>query len=864
MNTKSQLAIAALIHDIGKLGYRAGEKGTHQEIGTKLIQEHYDDILSGVSALISLHHDETNLFKKEGYEILKKLVIADWLASSERIGIDIKESVKKIGLSPIFSKISIFPSKENKERFSYLGEQLTLDNKSKEIFPYTSKDVSDILEGKFQLNWKKFKSKFNNIRNYKGDYSKIFEFLFSLLKQSFKFVPSAAYGVEPDISLFDHSKIVCALAIAIDNYLKENNLTNEVEFLNILGQILKEIYVKGKDSLVNIRNDDHKRKILEESQIFAFIHGDFSGIQNFIHLITSKSAMKTLKGRSFFLSVLTDAIARYTTQELDLTEANILFAGGGHFYIISHNYMDLKSKIKDISLKANKIFIEEFNSNIYLALDVLPLTVGDLLFDINKIWREVNYRTTNLKKKKFKNLLETLGETYHSQIFGPIEDSAKKIERCAICNSFQRLEPIPDTDDKWCNQCKSFKDLSDQLKGSNYLRISSKRDESFNIILSEFNGAIELINSATIKKEFYSINNPREENTLGDILLPIAIPLNQAGDILTTDTLAEKAFDRTGFNKLGILKMDVDSLGSIIQKGLGINNTISRVSTLSTSLSLFFRGHVPKLIQSEFSDSIYLIFSGGDDLFAIGSWDKIIEFAYRLYKDFRRFTAFNPDITLSAGIIIKPPRYPIMKASFLVEDELEKAKSFERFNPNFNTKNKVSLLGSVLNWDWTHEMELEYKNITQPEEYHKTQILKVMEKSNKDEINEKIISWVSTQSEFSLAVILKDIFVYLIKYKNFSKSMLHKVEHSIKGMKYLLEDSLQGKIRVPKLWRQKYYLRSVLYSKDYEVKKLSNFIIQLFEIIIKNNLFTPNSRLQIKNIEFISVAVQWADYLTRI
>lgn len=71
----------------------------------------------------------------------------------------------------------------------------------------------------------------------------------------------------------------------------------------------------------------------------------------------------------------------------------------------------------------------------------------------------------------------------------------------------------------------------------------------------------------------------------------------------------------------------------------------------------------------------------------MGSWDKIIEFAYKLYKDFRKFTAFNPDITLSAGIIIESPKFPIMRASFKVEDEINSAKAFEVFNPKFNTKN---------------------------------------------------------------------------------------------------------------------------------------------------------------------------------
>jgi hypothetical protein len=55
--------------------------------------EHYNDLLPGVSSLISMHHDKIDIFKEDGYEILKKIVIADWLASSERIGKDIKESV---------------------------------------------------------------------------------------------------------------------------------------------------------------------------------------------------------------------------------------------------------------------------------------------------------------------------------------------------------------------------------------------------------------------------------------------------------------------------------------------------------------------------------------------------------------------------------------------------------------------------------------------------------------------------------------------------------------------------------------------------------------------------------------------------
>ena len=82
-------------------------------------------------------------------------------------------------------------------------------------------------------------------------------------------------------------------------------------------------------------------------------------------------------------------------------------------------------------------------------------------------------------------------------------------------------------------------------------------------------------------------------------------------------------------------------------------------------------------------------------------------------------------------------------------------------------------------------------------------------------------------------------------------------------MKPLLMKSVTGKIDVPKLWRLQYYLRAILSSKDSETKLLGKFIVMLYEIIIKNNIFKQDPRLQVKNVEFISVAVRWADYLTR-
>ncbi len=873
MNEEFQLIIAALLHDIGKLGYRAGELGAHEEIGKKFVESQEHALPHEITSLISMHHRHgiENLFGEEGYAPLKKIIIADWLASSERIGLEQTEEIKKIGLTPIFSKISIF-GEHSPSKFYYSGQELILKNGSEELFPHLENKISGKLQNNFTYNWNSFKAKFERISDYKGNDQKLFEFLYYLLKSHFKFLPSAAYKVEPDISLFDHSKMVCALTIALHNYFKFNSIAEEDanNSLNLVGKILQELYRVGDDYIEEIEKDQLKKEVFEDLKFFSLVHGDFSGIQNFIHSISSRYAMKTLKGRSFFFGLLTENFARYITQELELTEANIIYAGGGHFFIISHYSSELDTKIKEFSIKINKFFIELFNSNLYLALDYIPLSIKDLTKGISESWKEISSKTSLKKKRKFKDILEESGKDYFSEIFGPIKGSATKLERCVVCNSFTELENIEtEGEDKWCSTCKGFMQLTVDLKRSKYYGIIQNSNEAYNKILNEIKNAVEFAESAGANlKNSFSINNPSILKALGVKLSPIAFPLNQLGNIVNTETLAERAAERTGFNKLGILKMDVDSLGKIFQKGLGDNSTISRISTLSSSLSLFFEGYVSILAKTKFPGSIYLIFSGGDDLFAIGSWDKIIEFSYKLYKKFRRFTVFNPDITLSGGIVIETASFPIIRASLAAEEELDKAKNFEPFTGKVNTKNRISLFGSVLKWDWTLEKEVEYREVIQKgediEKYERNKILEIMKNDNSKQVDESIFNWVNTKSEFELANILKDILVYLVKEKGFSKSMLHKVGNSVRGMRSLLEDSVaEGRIKVPKLWRMKYYLRTVLRSKDPEVKLLSNFIVQMLESIVKNNLFELNSNLKIKNVEFISVAVKWADYLTR-
>ncbi|MFR8860553.1 MAG: hypothetical protein ACLVH0_00415 [Coprococcus eutactus] len=80
---------------------------------------------------------------------------------------------------------------------------------------------------------------------------------------------------------------------------------------------------------------------VEESR-FIIISMDLSGIQDFIYTIHSKDALKTLRARSFYLEIMMEHMIDTLLERLSLSRANLLYAGGGHCYMILPNTAAVK------------------------------------------------------------------------------------------------------------------------------------------------------------------------------------------------------------------------------------------------------------------------------------------------------------------------------------------------------------------------------------------------------------------------------------------------------------------------------------------------------------------------------------------
>ncbi len=159
-----------------------------------------------------------------------------------------------------------------------------------------------------------------------------------------------------------------------------------------------------------------------------------------------------------------------------------------------------------------------------------------------------------------------------------------------------------------------------------------------------------------------------------------------------------------GAELLGILRMDMDNLGRIFSQGLGDRATPARLSTLSFLLRLYFEGQVGLICRELDRDpgTLYLLYSGGDDLFVVGAWDRIPRLARAIREQFGEFTG-NPKLTVSAGIYLADHQWPLYQTAEAARRALEEAKG--RRQGGRTVKDGVSFLGRTFGWDELKELE---------------------------------------------------------------------------------------------------------------------------------------------------------------
>ena len=526
-----------------------------------------------------------------------------------------------------------------------------------------------------------------------ADLDALLETLYFLLQQYTWAVPASA--AQADLSLFDRARITGALASAL-----------------------------ARDEAADLAALDANASEAWRAPRLSLLAGDITGVQAFLYTITARGAARGLRGRSFFLQLVAEAIARWLLRQLGLPLTSVLYVGGGRFYLLTHR-LDAPA-LQTLRQQLDRALLRCHQGDLYVALAAVPLSLDDLRAGMGAPWAALSQAVNVQKRRKFAALPP---EELHAAVFAP-QGQGGPDAGCAVCRREGRYTGATDAERK-CTLCASFEDLGAQLRDARYLYLrevdprlppaqasdyaATLRALGLELRVLDDVGALHQPSLLAGRGTLLAVGRPafldsdtlaaqrREPRLgLGFALLANVTPRAPDGHIAEFATLARAS---TGVARLGILRMDVDDLGALFAEGLGPQASLARLASLSFLLRLYFEGWVPELARQHNlasrgagpTDHVYAIYSGGDDLFLVGSWDHLPELAAEIRRDLSRFAAEHPAVHVSAGIALIDEGFPLYQAAEHAGAALDRAKARED-DAERVVKDAIDFLGQTLSW----------------------------------------------------------------------------------------------------------------------------------------------------------------------
>lgn len=538
-------------------------------------------------------------------------------------------------------------------------------------------------------------------------------------------IPSAtAFGAKPDVSLYDHSKATAAFAPALWRWCLASGMEN--------GALISGL----------------KRRTLWEEESILLIQGDFFGIQNFIFSGAEglqKKAAKILRGRSFYISLLTEACALRVLEALSLPSTSQIMNAAGKFLIVAPNTPDVVEKLAAVKRDINRWFVENTCAEAGIGIAVQPAKLNDFTEkNFPHLMKRIFASLERAKLQRFDLFRGNGGES-------EVPDVLEADYRNGACSWQGRWPADKKFNDEWtCPVTRDEIRTGEALVRSNLLMLvdgSSTQApapgaESLELPIfgyRVFFAKRETIPAALKKlpleavRRIWDFSLPETaEGVLWSGFARRAIngyvprlpenfnpsidsryrdaPLEEIGAdrvlsfswLARSDLRFDKAEQPLGVPALCVLKGDIDQLGRIFQEGLvdkpgdaGYGTasqrsmTFAKMATLSREVNAFFSIVVPYLCRAKF-DSIYTVFAGGDDFCFVGPHHATQRFAAELRSSFVEYAACNPEVHFSAGLTIAKPAVPVRRLSDLAEEALSDAKASGR--------NAVSIYGQCISW----------------------------------------------------------------------------------------------------------------------------------------------------------------------
>ncbi len=630
---------------------------------------------------------------------------------------------KKTRLLPLFEQL--MKDEENEpdrmEDFSYcyplkeISPETIFPGLRKEIAPETTEEAADDYSRLFD----EFAKGLKRLRYRNVNLELWFENFESLMMVYTSSIPAARVGdIVPDVSLYDHSKATAAIAAAIYLYHRES----------------------ASYTVDAIRNYEDKK--------FLIVNGNFKGIQNFIfggYGDARKYRSKILRGRSFTVSLLAELSADMLCREVGLPFTSIILNAAGKFTILAPNTDKVREGIDKVERKINDWLVKVSFGETVICLSSVGASCNDFVSgNFQTLWDKsivamAEKSFSRLDLSRYGGVVERYLDSFDNDLTHPLcpicgkRPSCREAEgtayveetqsACSLCRDHvflgtnlvkkarlavitpateingkdnRLLEPIFESYQVAFleGELKSLAEKGHLLKYWD-LSIGHQGLMAKGIALRFINGYVPVYGPDDDHDERILSGARRDEKKL-EYIAQI-----KKGEPKTLNHIACKAKNPTekagvfcGTEALGVLKADIDQLGLLMACGLKPERfTLSRLATLSRQLDNYFTVYLPHFLMNEttFND-IYTVFAGGDDLFLIGPWNRIIDLAIVLRSSFSDYVCHNKKVHFSAGISLHKSHTPIDSMAETSESALEKSK-YES-----EEKNRLTLFSETVTW----------------------------------------------------------------------------------------------------------------------------------------------------------------------
>lgn len=616
-------------------------------------------------------------------------------------GVSIKD-FEKTRLVPIFEAIDYENPKGSLKRENFKNAYPLEPLSNLGIFPKSENQVVHTDDKKAKQEYQKLFDGFvDELKSlaHRDTIELWFEHFESLVMRYTSSIPSARVkNTIPDVSLYDHLRTTSALASALYLYHSE------------------------KDTLKPdaIKNENDKK--------FLLISADFSGIQNFIFNgfgDTRKYRSKLLRGRSFYVSLMTELAADMLCREIGLPFSSVILNAGGKITLLAPNTDRAKTAYQSVKSEIEKWLVSRTYGETSIIFSDVEATPGDFKYGkFHVLQARIQEKQALQKFQRFD--LDTFGGVVPDYF----ADEEKERKICNFCG--KRPGSLNKNDKAICPLCNDHLVIGENLVKKNGIAVFADyssgilKEQIFGRYQLKFSGEDEFRKEAADgvlarlwRTEIGEKGQNRFSLKLINGYVPVYSKEDEYDDRLTQSQdkderinisapktlnhIAEKALyslengKLAGVDALGVLKADVDNLGLIMACGIHEKyHSVSRAATLSRQMNNFFAVYLPSFLESSknYMD-VYTVFAGGDDLFLIGPWNKMADLAAELDRAFRKYVSNNSKIHFSAGISVHKPHTPVNKMAEAAEEALKESKKERARLTIFNETVKWSELDGL-------------------------------------------------------------------------------------------------------------------------------------------------------------------------